>query len=345
MKLNKKITNIIIQITLFVAFFGFIFVGKVSALTISPARLEVSGDPGTTITKDITLFNDSKNSSETYYISYSNFEAQGETGSPRFVEPKSDLGTWMNAGESVVLEAGKSKTIPLTINIPKDAYAGGHFAVVFFGSNPDAKDGGQVSVGAKTGTLVLLTVSGDVLEAGGLSDFKTKDNIKFYNSLPVSFQYRFKNDGNDRVKPDGEITIHNMVYFPTAHIDANSVSGNILPHSTRLFDIDWAKNSDKSNIKIPSNNILSFFSKVSYQWKNFAVGPYVANLDLVYGTSGTHSTKSTFFFVFPWQLLLIVFIILIIVFFIGINLIKKYNRYIIKMARAGNSLPNDASHV
>jgi hypothetical protein len=324
--------------------FGFVFVNRASALTISPARIEISGDPGTIITKDITLFNDSKNISETYYVSYANFEAQGETGSPRFVEPKNGLGTWMNAGTSITLEAGKSKTIPLVINIPKDAYAGGHFSVVFFGNSPNVKDGGQVSVGAKTGTLVLLSVNGDVLEAGGLADFKTENNKFFYNSLPVNFQYRWRNDGNDRVKPEGNIIIHNIVYFPVAKINANSVSGNILPHSTRLFDVEYVKFHLDTKVKSNDSFINSYFEKVYYQWKNFALGPYVANLDLVYGEAQNHSSKYTFFFVFPWQLLIIIFIVLIILFFIGRTLIRKYNRHIIKMARMGMQTPNDVHH-
>ena len=341
---NKIISNITLLSIVFIAMFGVIFVNKASALTISPARMEVVGDPGTTITKDITLFNDSKNASETYYVSYSNFESQGESGSPRFVEPKSDLGTWMDAGESVTLEAGKSKTIPLVIKIPKDAYAGGHFAVVFFGNNPNTKEGGQVSVGAKTGTLILLTVSGNVLEAGGLADFKTKDNKIFYNSLPVSFQFRRKNDGNDRVKPAGDIVIHDILYIPTDKVDANAVSGNILPHSTRLFDIDWIKHPADSKIKVSNSFISSYFDKVSYQWQNFAIGPYFAKIDLVYGADNIHSSKYAFFFVFPWQLVIVIFVILIIVYFVGRNLLRRYNKYIIKKARLSMGKQEGANH-
>lgn len=314
----------------FIVMLGFVFY-KAEAITLSPARIEVNADPGTTITKDITVYNDQEKAA-TYYISYSNFEAQGETGSPRFVEPKSGLGTWMDAGKSVYLEPGQSKNIPLSIKIPSDAYAGGHFAVVFFGTVPESKDGGQVTVGAKTGTLVLLSVSGDVLEAGGLADFKTKDNKFFYNSLPIEFQYRFKNDGNDRVKPEGNLTIKNILYISRAKINANAVSGNILPHSTRLFDLEWIKykteedSTDKTFIK-------SYFDKVYYQWKNFAVGPYMAKLDLVYGTEDIHTTKYKFFFVFPWQLLIIIIVILTGVYFVGKKLIKRYNNYIIKKAK------------
>jgi hypothetical protein len=338
---NTNSTFIYFAVILFVFFFSS---HSAHALTISPARIEVSGDPGTTVTKEITLFNDSKTGEETYYVTYSNFEAQGETGSPLFVEPKSGLGTWMNAGESITLKSNESKKITLTINIPSDAYSGGHFAVVFFGNNP-ADGGGQVSVGAKTGTLILLTVTGDVLEAGGLSSFNTQNNKFFYNSLPVNLEYRWKNDGNDRVKPEGKVTIRNMFYIPVARINANSVSGNILPHSTRLFNIEWIKHKAGKNEIIPTSFMGSYFNRVSYQWKNFAVGLYFANLNLVYGSQNNHSSKMAFFFVFPWQLLIIIFIVLIIVFFTGRKLLKIYNKRIIERARLGMNIPNDANHV
>ena len=340
MKLNRIITKITISIATFFVLFGFAFIDKVSALTISPDRIEVTGDPGTTITKDITLFNDNKNSSETYYVSYSNFDAQDETGSPHLIETKNDLGTWMNAGTSVVLEPGKFKTIPLSITIPKDAFPGGHFAIVFFGNYPNTKDDRQVSIAAKMGTLILLSVNGNILEAGGLSEFKTKDSKFFYNSLPFTFLYRFKNDGNDRIKPEGNITIHNIFYFPSARIDANSVSGNILSHSTRLFNVDCIKYSKNNKTQIPTGLVSSYFDQVSYQWHNFAVGPYLANIDLTYGRDKTQSSKYTLFFVFPWQLLIVIFIILVIIFLIGRILIKKYNRYIIKKAQEIASVSN-----
>lgn len=339
--INKIIARILLPTVTLGVLFGFVFVNKVSALTISPARMELVGDPGTTITKDITLLNDTQVDA-TYYVSYSNFEAQGETGSPLFVEPKSDLGTWMSATESVSLKPGESKIIPLTITIPTDAYAGGHFSVVFFGSNPD--NGGQVSVGAKTGTLILLTVNGDVLEAGGLASFNTKDKKKFYNSLPVSFQYRWKNDGNDRVKPEGDISIRSLFFIPVAHVNANQVSGNILPHSTRLFDIDWIKNPHDKNFVKSDSFFKNYFENVSYQWNNFAVGPYLAHLDLSYGSEGIHSSKNTIFFVFPWQLLICIFIVFIIIFFAGKMFLKRYNAHIIEKARLGMSSPSDANH-
>ena len=327
MKTNSRGFHLFLLLLVFFMFF--FFHNDAHALTLSPARIEVSGDPGTTVSKDITLLNDS-NSTETYYVTYSNFEAQGETGSPLFVEPKDDLGTWMTTVDSVTLAPNETKTISLNINIPKDAYAGGHFAVVFFGNSPK---GGQISVGAKTGTLLLLSVNGNVLEAGGLASFNTLGHKFFYNTLPVSLEYRWKNDGNDRVKPEGLVTIHDMFYIPVDQIDANPVTGNILPHSTRLFNLEWVKKPADPNEVPPTTFIPAFFNKVSYQWDNFAVGLYFAKLNLTYGNANNmHSNRTAVFFVFPWQLMLCIFVVFMIGFFIGRIFLKKYNRYIIRKA-------------
>ena len=341
-----NIKNIKSRLVLGIASFLFLAsFDSASALTISPVRIEVSGDPGTTISKDITLFNDSKTTDETYYVTYSNFESQGESGSPLFVEPKGDLGTWITSEKVITLKAGESRTVSFSITVPRDAYSGGHFAAIFFGNNPG--DGGQVSVGAKTGTLLLLTVTGDVLEAGGLSSFSTKDGKKVFNSLPVSMEYRFKNDGNDRVKPAGEVTVRNMFYYPVAKIDANSVAGNILPHSTRLFSgIEWTKSIPGAKDVIPT----AFMDVVKYQWSNFAMGPYMAHLDLAYGSDMNHTVKNIFFFVLPWQLMIVILVILMIVFFIGRKMLKSYNKSIIERARmmgvpsAPTPTPNEAAH-
>jgi len=337
MNLIKKTYKFILPTMLTLVLLGFVFVAqKADALTISPARMELSGDPGTTITKDITLFNDSITIDQTFYISYANFEAKGETGAPNFVAPKDDIGTWMKTiSDIVTIPAGESIVVSVAIDIPEDAYAGGHFGVVFFGTNPNDGKAGQVSVGAKTGSLILLTVSGDVLMAGGVDKLKTykeeADNkqifTSFFKTLPVNFEYRFKNDGNDRVKPEGNIVVRNLFFIKSADLEANASYGNILPKSTRAFQVKWLKSPNDNKIET-----MSFINRVGYEWNNFALGPYKATLHLIYGAENT--SKTIFFFVFPWELSLIILIILLIVYFVGKLLLKKYNSHIIEKARS-----------
>lgn len=323
----------IISFTVFTLTFFFVSTSAVHALTVSPARIELSGMPGEVLHKDITLLNENKTTSQKFFISFANFEAQGETGSPHFIEPTNDIGTWINAPSSVTVAPGESKNVSVTITIPENASSGGHFGAIFFGTAPNSTRDGQVAIAAKTGVLVLLSVVGQIDEAGGLASFTTTHKKFFYTSLPVNFEYRFRNDGNDRIKPEGTITIRNSVLYPTKRIDANPSLGNVLPNSTRLFEVKWLEYTHDDTDPFLGGGISSFFRTVKYQWKNFALGPYFTKLSLVYGNQQQTDIEHLVFFVFPWHLLLIFLLIGAGVFLGGRTLLKKYNAYIIKRAR------------
>lgn len=311
---------------------GSVFPNTVSALSLTPVRFEVSGDPGQTLEHEFSVINETDRT-ETFYFSFANFEAQGESGTPTFVDPKDDIGTWIKTDiSSVGVGPKEQKVVPFKIQIPKNAEAGGHFGVIFLGSSPRG-EGNTVSVGAQTGILVLLSVNGEVREEAGLFDYGIKDGKFFHKTLPVNLTYRFKNDGNDRVKPQGKITIRNTIFLPTEKLSANPIEGNVLPGSTRKFEIPWIK-YERPLSYIPKESFFGkFWDEVTYEWKNFALGFYTANLNVEYGSKGEKVKDTTFFFVFPWELSIVMFIVLLVLYFGGKNSIKRYNQYIIKKAR------------
>lgn len=322
------IKQIILSLVVFCGVFNY-----ADALTVSPARLEISGEKGEVVTKEITILNENKIIPQNLFISFANFEAQGETGSPHFIEPTNGIGTWMSGPSSVTLAPGESKNVSIKISIPKDADSGGHFGAVFFGTAPSGQNG-QVSISAKTGVLVLLSVPGDINEAGGLVSFVTKEKRFFFTSLPVIFEYRFRNDGSDRVRPEGSIVIRNSVFYPTKKLDANISMGNVLPHSTRLFETKWLEYTPLESERIFDNKSASFFHSVKYEWKNFALGIYNANLSLTYGSQNIEAQDGLWFFVFPWHLIIVFVILGVLVFIGGRLLVRRYDSYVIKKARA-----------
>lgn len=295
------------------------------ALTVSPARIELSGDPGTVVTDEFLLINE-QDSEQTYYTSAENFEARGESGTPSFTTGDTGLASWVEVQEKVTLKKGERAKIPFSISIPKDADAGGQFAAIFLSTVPPSTKAGEVSVGVKVGTLLLVRVNGDVKEGGGVLSFGLKDGKHFLVDKPIDFTYRFNNAGNDRINPTGEIVIRNMIGMQTATINANPTSGNILPSSTRRFDVAWG---DETRIDPQA----SFFEHVAYEWRNFAFGVYRATMSLSFGSSGV-SKSSALFFVFPWHLLIVIVILILAVLKLLQVLIKKYNRWIIKQAQA-----------
>ncbi|HEV7424575.1 MAG TPA: hypothetical protein VGO21_05335, partial [Candidatus Paceibacterota bacterium] len=321
---NKKIIGITIVV---VCFLGLSTL--VHAFTLSPIRLEISGDPGQIVVQQMTLINE-LTTTETYYSSYLNFQAEGETGTPTFVFAKDDLGTWMQVPESVTLAPGESKVVPVKITIPQNADPGGHFAAIFWATTPTNKAPGSVAIGAKTGMLVLLHVSGAVDEKGGILEFVTKDKQTFYTSLPISFFYRFQNNGGDRIKPDGDIAFKNILGLTSDKIPANPVDGNILPNSIRKFETVWQSKDGPATSKERDQG--NFLNKVGYEWNNFAFGHYTAELNLTYGTTKEVATAVFSFWVFPWHLIIFLIILLLLIFFIARVIIRHYNHWVILKA-------------
>lgn len=307
------------------------FVERAHALTVSPARLEIDGNPGSQLKVDMILSND-KDEDQTLYSSYANFEAQGETGTPSFVEGTTDLATWMLVPQTLTLAPFETKTIPLVINIPQSADPGGHFAAVFWSNQPPhTSNDGQVAIGAKLGILVLLRVNGNIPEAGSILSFDTRDGVHRFNALPVTFNYRFNNDGGDRVKPVGNIVIRNILGIKSTVVDGNPNQGNVLPHSIRRFETSWTKGNTATQ---PQDQVKrGFWESVGYQWHNFAFGRYTATLALSYTSKNITSSATTHFWVFPWQLLLVILVILLIVYFGFKKMLRSYNRMLIAQVR------------
>ncbi|MFM7088650.1 MAG: hypothetical protein ACKOW9_03915 [Candidatus Paceibacterota bacterium] len=333
---SKFRTSAVLSLWLLVAMFS--LPGTVKALTLSPTRFELFGEPGQTLSGEIKLINET-NKTETLYVTYANFEAQGESGTPAFVTPDEGIGTWIQTEkDTYVVPPGKQELVPFTISIPKNAEPGGNFGVVFFGNTPS--NSSQVAVGSQTGVLILLSVAGDVREDAGLLSFNTEGNKFWYKTLPVTFEYRFKNDGGDRVKPLGKINIRNTFFIRTERLNANPIEGNVLPGSTRKFKIDWLEYEKPLDYVTPSGFLARYFDNVTYQWKNFALGFYSANLRLEYGSAPEKDRDSTFFFVFPWELFIVLIIVLSIVFFSGRFALRRYNRYIIAQAQKGSIRDN-----
>ncbi len=320
-------TKKIIALLVLVLCLGFVS-NKALALTISPVRVEISGNPGQIVNGQMTLINEQK-VAETYYSSYLNFESQGESGTPNFVPAKDDLGIWMSTLSSVTVPPAAQKIVDFSITIPANAEPGGHFAAIFWGVTPP-NSGDQVGVGAKTGMLVLLTVNGNISENGGITEFGVNNHQNFFTALPVSFYTRFTNNGSDRIKPAGDIVLKDMIGLTAAKVDGNPVQGNILPKSTRRFDSVWKGEDGATPPDQKSQG--NFFDKVSYEWRNFAFGYYSANISLAYGSKNEISTAHTSFWVFPWHLTLFVIISLILLFIIFRFVAKKYNHWVIMQA-------------
>lgn len=313
-------------------FLFFLTSSLASALTIIPPRLELDGDPGVTVNSDFKVLNET-NETQIYYTQVENFEAKDETGSPQFVQTREGLAIWTSVASSITVAPGERKTVPFSIRIPKNAEPGGYFASIFVRTTPPSVNGGEVSIGARLGTLVLLRVNGEIQEGVDILEFSSTEKKRLFTSLPIEFYYRFQNTGADRVKPTGDVVVKNIFQLTAKVLSANRTEGSVLPRSIRRFEMAWIHGGggqEDSAAEVSERTAGGFFSEAKYQWSNFALGMYTAKLDIAFGENGNTAASSYSFFVFPWQLLTIIIVVLAIIFIVLRFALRRYNRYIIK---------------
>lgn len=302
------------------------------AITISPPRLELAADPGETVSGKFEVTNDSQ-ADTVYYTQVENFEAGDETGNPQFVTTNEGLATWVDVPNQVSVRPGEIKSIPFSVVVPDTAEPGGYFASIFVRTTPPPANGGEVSIGARLGTLILLRVNGEIREGVNILEFATKNNQRFFTALPVELYYRFQNTGADRVKPEGAIVIKNLVGLTAKSLSANRPEGSVLPRSIRRFDAAWITSGggvEDPATAMPTATVDGFFAQAVNQTKNFAFGYYTANLDIRYGENNNTASGTYRFLVIPWQLLSIVLVGLTIIWLILRTILRAYTRRIIK---------------
>lgn len=310
------------------------------AMTVSPPRMEIFADPGENIELSIKLLNETADE-VVLYSSTLNFTAdEKQEGVPKFYDlPSADssLANWIKIDKGPIsISSGQVKEINFNIDVPQNADPGGHYAAIFFGTEPPGGSSGSgIGISGKVGTLLLLNISGDVLEAGKITEFKTQETTLFYDSLPVKFVVNFQNSGNVHLKPQGEIIITNLFGYEAGRllINEEGVSGarNVLPQSSRHFEAEWPSGW----IKDYGNN---FAGKLGSQWHNFAIGRYSASVELKYGSSsGSKTTGALFFWVFPWQIMLAGLLSAVLAVLLLAVSVKKYNKWVVKRALSKKS--------
>lgn len=320
----KSIKNITVVSLLLVCFL--LAAESASALTISPVKVEVTGDPGQTLRGELELLNEQVGQ-KTFFSSFENFEPSGDTGSPKFIGQIDGLATWLAAAPSVLIATGETVKVPYSITIPNNAEAGGYFAAIFFGEqDPTTQVAGEVAVGGKLGVLILLRVAGDIVENAGISEFTVSGGSKLKFGLPVALSYRFSNSGGDRAVPLGDIVIKNMFGGTAATVPANINEGSVLPNSSRKFHTMWGGPA-------LADTEAGFFTTAKQQLTDFHFGFYKANLSLVYGATNQTATDSLWFTILPWQLLVLVLGGLVVAVF----MLKKYNSWIISKSKSNYS--------
>ncbi len=292
----KKICDNFFRLTLLTALFLGIFFYVPSqaqemsedarSITISPLTYELSANPGEQIANKIKVINTGP---QPIFVrmEVEDFTAVGEGGGVVVREQENktfSLASWVALSETqFTLAPAEQKIIDFTVNVPTDGEPGGHYgSILAVISPPEVLAGGGSGVAQKVGSLLLLSVAGEVTEKLDVKEFSAPT---FFEKPPIDFILRFENKGTVHVRPRGFVSITNM--FGKKEVDIPFPQKNVLPASIRKVDVRW-------------DPLL-------------AIGKYTATLVANYGTENTPLVSTFVFWVFPWKLALLVFVGLVIV--------------------------------
>ena len=254
-----------------------------SGLSAIPPRLEISV-PADGASSQIVKVRNESSGVKNIKVSIRDFIVTDNKGTPSFIENTSDssnsrwaASSWIQISpSSLTLKPGETKNLTLTVVPPQNALPGGHYAAVVYSPESGSIGSGTgASIQTNVGTLVYVTVPGDINQNAVVQTFTAP---KFSEFGPIDFKSTIKNSSDIHIQPVGAITIKNWLGSKTAQLNLDST--NIFPYTTRDFQ-----------------NTLN---------KKWLFGRYQANLQAVYGSNGGLITSTLFFWVIPWRLIILV---------------------------------------
>jgi hypothetical protein len=236
--MNKKIISLILFLIVLspVKIQANSMQNSVSRATVVPAKFEIFGIPGESVTQTLKVTNDD-NQAALLAVSVENFHMTGEDGeivlggqAHKNAETIAKWITFTKVAEQ--FNPKETKLLDFKIDIPKGTPPGGQYAAIVLSMDRIIKHKGDISGSARVVSLVMLTVIGDIRDRATLENFSFKkaDNGFVFNS-------NIRNLGNNHIRPRGQIIISDMLGNKIEEVPFGDES--ILPGVTRKISTDW----------------------------------------------------------------------------------------------------------
>lgn len=287
--------------------------GQTTTFQITPALSEIKVNPNDQGSFDITIFNKSPQP-QAVKVYPRNFAAKGVERELTFADDNTmsyAASGWIHLSTTnLLIPSDGQEKVTVQYIVPPQAEPGGKYAAIMFEQivQPDLTNSrdSKVQVASRMTSLIYFTVSGDIVEAGQLlganTDGKCQEVVcgfsvpSFLDRGPVPFHFIFSNTGNVHVRPKGTITI---TQFGRQVAKLPIEDRAVLPNSQRQFTTEWQR--------------------------SLLIGPYQAELNLVYGDNNYTIKAQANFWGFPWQIAIGLGLVIVII--AGILLSRKYHSF------------------
>jgi hypothetical protein len=280
----------------------FVAPNMASAFSASPALIDVTAALGGQAMGEFTLLN-TTDSEKTFYLSTQGFKSSSDAGAPEFYETddENEFANWIRfEKKAYTLTANSREIVPFTAKVLSTVPAGGYYAAIMISEAPSeivASNGAIVQ--ATLAIPCFLTVEGasiEKLEIVDLSSALSGLQSSFSGNIDVTVE----NQGTIHLAPEGMVEIKDIFGRSLAAASLNEKEGRVLPSSRRTFSIFvWEE-------------VEGFWSHVKAQSHVFAIGPMSIQASVLYGSNDSQLIFEKTFIYFPWQLLLVVTILIIL---------------------------------
>lgn len=293
-----------------------------NGLKVSPVRYDLTVEPGKSQTIDITVENITSQPAELRAIVNDFVAAEDESGRPRILFDENDnapghgLRRYVAPISDFKLSPKEQKVVKVTVTMPKDAAGGGYYGAVRF-MPTSTKGDKNVALSASVGSLVLVTVPGDVKEQVAIEGLNVnrgegKASTVFFNGDSIKANLRFKNSGNVQLAPFGKMLLKKGgKEIASYEINSTSPRGVVLPDSIRRFEVGFG---DKAR----------------------SLGKYTIEGNFGYGSRGQLLTASTTFYVVPMPIAIaaaVVIALVVLAAFMLPKMLKEHDRRLIRKMR------------
>jgi hypothetical protein len=284
-------------------------------LVTSPLPINLIVEPGHSISTPIRIQNQGT-STETLKVTVMKFQAYGEEGAPKLLDPEpgDDFISWVHFSEdSFTVNTNEWKTLTATFDVPDTAAFGYYYAFVFSrAKGEDTVKKGETTLNGGTAILALLEAKvPNAKREVTVTDFQVER--AWYEFLPATFTVKLKNTGNVHIAPRGNLFIGRENEKEDAILEINSEKGSILPGSGRSFTAQWNDGFLRYQNKEEDGKIIhdekgKIVKVLDWNWKDAAklrFGKYEAKLLLVYddGHRDVPLEGVVSFWVVPWRLI------------------------------------------
>lgn len=270
-----------------------------AATRVEPDSTDISITPGTPFVQSVKMVNENDRA-VSYVFSIWGVEF-GETADElQFVPVDAEQAGWFSlSAPSIEVPAQGEGEIAVTFAVPAEVESEVQ-AYALVAQEQGSSEVPGVSVRTGLASLFFVTIGEGQQAQLEIQAFEALPKQTTF--LPIRFAALLKNEGEGNVQPAGQVVIRNMLGRAVATLPLSEVPRRVPAKTSRVFAVTWGSEPE-------GKGLLA-------EVKNFHIGPYSAQLEVLSADGEAVLTQNTRVVLFPWRTVALGAVLLAILLFI-----------------------------